>query len=137
MNLCFYLGYWLKMAFFHGMLKFFKRGAKLRPSEHRVMFDESSGQRSAKRLRTSNSFLILQPSVKSVLQGFFLKIFSWNLDVHYLLQAGFKFPTPRQRRQSKWVAWKNQWVAWKRGGGHEGCWGLKLVGALWTTCLYN
>ena len=83
MNLCFYLGCWLKMAFFHGMSKFFKRGAKLRPSEHRVMFEESSGQRSARRFRTSFSFSILYPSVESALKRFFLAFFYWNLDVHY------------------------------------------------------
>lgn len=37
------------MAFFHGMVMFFKRGAKLSPSEHRITFEESSGQRSEKK----------------------------------------------------------------------------------------
>ena len=33
------------MAFFQGMIVFFKTGTKLSPSEHRAIFDESSGQR--------------------------------------------------------------------------------------------
>lgn len=37
------------MAFFHGMVMFFKRGAKLSPSEHRITFEESSGQRPEKK----------------------------------------------------------------------------------------
>ena len=45
-SICWYLGYWLKIAFFHGVVAFFKRGAKLSPSEHRIILDESSGQKS-------------------------------------------------------------------------------------------
>lgn len=39
----FYLGYWLKMAFFQGIVVFFRMGTKLSPSEHKLILDESSG----------------------------------------------------------------------------------------------
>ena len=132
MNLCFYLGYWLKMAFFHGMLKFFKRGAKLRPSEHRVMFDESSGQRSAKRLRTSNSFFFKVSFTRILSQNFLLK--SWcSLSPPSRVQISH----PLAETTVKVGCLEEPVGCLERGGGHEGCWGLKLVGALWTTCLYN
>jgi len=45
------------MAFFHGMVLFFRRGAKLSPSEHRITFEESNGQKSVRQTNGLNHFV--------------------------------------------------------------------------------
>jgi len=51
------------MAFFHGMVLFFRRGAKLSPSEHRITFEESTGQKSVRQTNGLNHFV--NPSLGS------------------------------------------------------------------------
>ena len=52
------------MAFFHGMVLFFRRGAKLSPSEHRITFEESTGQKSIRQINGLNHFV--NPSLGNI-----------------------------------------------------------------------
>jgi len=52
------------MAFFHGMVLFFRRGAKLSPSEHRITFEESTGQKSVRQRNGLNHFF--NPSLGNI-----------------------------------------------------------------------